>query len=77
MSLLAITTLTYILLIILCRTCKGIFNFLWNSDKTFLIAFLYKIFKQKELIWMIISEFYWQGPVLEYFGAVAIASVRC
>ena len=35
MSLLAITTFTNILLIILSVTCKGTFNFLCISDKTF------------------------------------------
>ena len=33
----AITTFTYILFIIVCRTCKRTLKFPWNSDKTFLI----------------------------------------
>ena len=38
--------ITYILLTILCRTCKRTFKFPWNSDKIFLTAFLYKLYWQ-------------------------------
>ena len=39
-------TFTYILFIILYRTCKGTFKFLWNRDKTFAVVFLYEIFNK-------------------------------
>ena len=40
----ASSVFTHILFIILYRTYKRTFKFLWNSDKTFLITFLYKLF---------------------------------
>ena len=36
-------TFTCILFIILYRTQKGTFKFPWNSNKTFTLAFVYKI----------------------------------